>query len=219
MRNIDHGVSEKKVKELLGIINSQFVAHDSMKKDCEAVNGNGIYNSEYADSKRKEIEKKYADATIVRANQMLDCVNAIEEVENQNVKVFDITEAEYQSAISMINLMGKNLDRSSADAIVVALRGKHKALAFIKNAFQEKEIGYSESVGMYFENPIIAIGKCKDDIEGATLGNLNFAKLLSIHKSVLDLAVILGIDLSDDEKKANISEAQRIERARAVMGL
>ena len=219
MRNIDHGVSEKKIKELIGIVNSQFVAHDSMTKDLESANGNGIFNADYVDAKRKEIKKKYDEATIVRANQMLDCVSAIAEVETENVKVFDITEVEYQGAINMISLMGKNLDRNSADAIIVSLKGKFKALTFIKNAFKEKEIGYSESVARYFADPIAVIGNLQNDIESVSLGNMNFVKLLDIHKSILDLAVVLGIELSDDEKKANISEAQRIERARAVMGL
>ena len=127
MRKIEHDVTRKAIDNILSDIDAIGRAIDSYKKNVASIDPNGVFNSEYIDSKERKFRGELENVTKTKYSHIMDCLDEIENCEKVNEVILDITDPVYQAAVGVINAMGNALDGATANELIVNLRGNVRA--------------------------------------------------------------------------------------------
>ncbi len=219
MRKVDHTVTSNEVKNILNCIDAMGSAIDSYKKNVAAIDPNGVFNADYIATKEKGFRATLEGVTSAKYESILASLDKIEECENVNEVILDITDPVYQAAVGVINAMGNALDSATASQLVMNLRGNVRAEQSLFDMFDAKGIvyddknkKYAKSVKVITNDISLAIANIGNGSTGNTPGMVNIPALFKIQAKAIELADVMGFEVdiknpfSDDLRAEYMAE-------------
>lgn len=177
-----------------------------------------IYNADYIKGQKQKAKEELEKIVSVRFGSMYESIDKIVKAEEENESILDISNAELQSAINLINTMADKPNIVISSMIVRTLRGDYNSLVIIKRLFDAKNIKITGGSEKYFFKPSTSTNNIKKALDALQGDITNVSKLIAFNRAIADYADLIGETL--DAAELDINEKEFANTAiRSAMGI
>lgn len=220
-RVIDHSRTERILKDIMGKVRNQGAAYMTYTEKMDESKDQAMYSAQYL---KGFADKALEDLVAVGRSNMDSFDKLIEEaigIEEANDSApLNIADPAIQSAVSIMNTMGEKLDAGTQELIVKTFVGQHNALSLLRAIICKYDLDVWEGNKKYFYQSREIFNSLHDTLYQLASNPKNMMLYSEALKKVTDIAVVLGIELSDSDLEVGIpSDVMQDVSMRSVMGL
>ena len=220
-RVIDHSRTERILKDIMSKVRNQGAAYITYSQKMDESKDQGMYSAQYL---KGFADKALEDLVSVGRSNMDSFDKLIEEAirieEANDAAPLNIADPAIQSAVAILNTMGEKLDAGTQELIVKTFVGQRNALSLLHAIIYKYDLDVWEGNKKYFYQSKEIFNSLHDTLYQLSSSPKNMMLYNEATKKVTEIALVLGIELSDAELEVGIPKdvIQDISM-RSVMGL
>lgn len=221
IRIVDHGRTEKILKEILQYVKKQSAAYMRYQEAMDDSKDQAMYSAQYLKGFADEALEALVKIGKDNVSDFERLINTMIEVESANDEaLFDLKDNVLKNAVDMIDILGDKMGYQTCIDIIKHFVGQRRNLDVIKNTMEVKCVSIPTAASKYFYDSNKIFEELEVKLIDCALSPLNISHYGSVLKSVKNIAVVLGIELTDSELEIDIpTDAINDSNMRAVMGL
>lgn len=216
---INHDKSKQEFVKVFQNLKDIVEQEKRAKESIEKVMANNYYSEMGRNEQINEIQKNLKLFAKGKADEIIKQLDEILKVEQSNAQIFDITDVEIQSAVSVLTATKGKLEPETIRQILNPFKGNKQAIVLLSSVLEHLGInkGYIQEIDIDIAS---SISQLKNDVRSLGANDTNISQVVKLKKATVKIANKLGIKFSEAEEDISINMLDFIvDNMRVAAGL